>query len=307
MSASFQTTLSQFLSQAQTKELKTSSYSKEYMDLKVRISFGMGAPARIPWIAFITNDMQVSNGFYPCYLYYKEEKVLVLSYGVSETNEFENTWPNEVIEGSQLISEYFNKKVARYGGSYVFKAYQVNLNKDDVELIDTETKEIASEEQIDNDLRLILDKYKQCFDVVEQKQSTGEVGIGLFYMEKQLEDFLIQNWENTDLGKRMDLIIEEGELISQQYRTDIGPIDILAKDKQTGNYVVIELKKNQTSDDTVGQIARYMGWVQERLNGKDVKGIIISGANDKKLEYAAKMFPQVEVYTYSIDFKLRKS
>ena len=84
---------------------------------------------------------------------------------------------------------------------------------------------------------------------------------GLFYMEKQLEDFLILNWENTELGKKYELIVEEGELISQQFRTDIGPIDILARDKRTGTYVVIELKKNQTSDDTVGQLARYMGWI----------------------------------------------
>ena len=64
-------------------------------------------------------------------------------------------------------------------------------------------------------------------------------------METQLEDFIIYNWKNTELGKRFDLIIEEGELVSQQYRTEIGNMDILAKDKKTGDYVVIELKKNQ--------------------------------------------------------------
>ena len=34
---------------------------------------------------------------------------------------------------------------------------------------------------------------------------------------------------------------------SQQFPTDIGRIDILAKDKSDGCYVVIELKRNQTS------------------------------------------------------------
>ena len=65
--------------------------------------------------------------------------------------------------------------------------------------------------------------------------------------------------------KQYDLIEKDGELKSQQYRTDIGPIDILAREKNTNNYVVIELKRNQTSDSTVGQIARYMGWVEEHL------------------------------------------
>ncbi|MBI3956999.1 MAG: DUF91 domain-containing protein, partial [Candidatus Kerfeldbacteria bacterium] len=68
----------------------------------------------------------------------------------------------------------------------------------------------------------------------------------LFYMESQLEDFLINNWEKTEFGKKYDLIEEDGALVSQQFRTDIGIIDILAKDKKTTQLVVIELKKSQT-------------------------------------------------------------
>ena len=48
----------------------------------------------------------------------------------------------------------------------------------------------------------------------------------------QLEDFLIENWEGTELGQKYDLIKEEGELKSQQYKTDIGRIDILVQDKK---------------------------------------------------------------------------
>ena len=81
-----------------------------------------------------------------------------------------------------------------------------------------------------------------------------------FQIEKHLEDFLIANWESTTLGNQFELIEEDGELKSQQYPTTIGKIDLLVKDKLNGNYVVIELKRGQTSDDTVGQITRYMGW-----------------------------------------------
>jgi restriction system protein len=45
-------------------------------------------------------------------------------------------------------------------------------------------------------------------------------------MESQLEDFLIENWEKTELGKKYDLIEENNETVSQQFRTDIGIIDI---------------------------------------------------------------------------------
>jgi len=129
----------------------------------------------------------------------------------------------------------------------------------------------------------------------------------LFYMESQLEDFLIENWDKTELGKRYDLIEEDGELKSQQYRTGIGIIDILAEDRKTKQLVVIELKKNQTSDDTIGQLTRYMGWLEEhKTNGKPTKGIIIAAQYDDRLHYALKKVKDVEVYLYRVDFKLEE-
>jgi hypothetical protein len=137
------------------------------------------------------------------------------------------------------------------------------------------------------------------------EESSEIVNPALFYMESQLEDFLIENWDKTELGSKYDLIEEDGELVSQQYKTDIGRIDILAQDKKTKQYVVIELKKNQTSDDTVGQIARYMGWLEDhKTNGKSVKGVIIAAQYDERLHYALKKVNDIEVYLYRIDFKL---
>ncbi len=295
--------LNDFILQAQQNNLKTSTYPKEWDSLRLRISFGMGAPARIPWVAFVAPDMEVSKGFYPVYLYYKDSNTLILSYGISETEEFGKSWPSEIMSSAQTITAYFDKKVARYGDSFVFKAYKVNVKGNKVELAYPESKKVASSQDIESDLDTLLDYYKNAVNLSSSRISP-ELSQGLFYMEKQLEDFLIANWPHTELGKKLDLIIEEGELLSQQYKTDLGPIDILAKDKKTGSYVVIELKKNQTSDDTIGQLARYMGWI--RLNKKDdkVRGIIIAGQYDKKLDYALKMVPNTEVFIYEVDFKL---
>lgn len=95
-------------------------------------------------------------------------------------------------------------------------------------------------------------------------------------------------------------------MVSQQCRTDIGAIDILARDKSSKGYVVIELKKNQTSDDTIGQLTRYMGWIREKKKDNNVKGIIIAGQYDKKLEFALKMVPNTEVFLYEVTFKLNE-
>ena len=128
-----------------------------------------------------------------------------------------------------------------------------------------------------------------------------------FGLEKHFEDFLVANWEQTELGRKYDLIEEKGELVSQQYATDIGRIDLLVRDKKDGSYVVIELKKGQTSDDTVGQLTRYVGWVKENLpNGKPVKGIIIAQFEDERLRYALKAIPKAEFFVYKVNFSLEK-
>ena len=297
--------LNEFLLQTKEDNLKTSSYPKEWDGLRVRVSFGMGMPARIPWIAFIAPDMAVSKGFYPVYLYYKELETLILAYGISETEEFGTSWPPEIMNSTQTISAFFDRDVPRYGNSFVFKAYKIKFSDKVVQYISSENGTVQGEKDIESDLKTIFDYYKKAASIIPVT-TIPEIGQGLFYMEKQLEDFLIQNWNKTELGEKYDLIIEDGEPMSQQYRTDIGPIDILARDKSSKSYVVIELKKNQTSDDTVGQLTRYMGWIRKFKGDNGVMGIIIAGQYDKKLEYALGMVPNTEVFVYEVDFKLRR-
>lgn len=302
----WQTILNTFILQTQKTDLKTASYPKEWTGLRMKVSFGMGAPARVPWIAFIAPDMAVSKGFYPVYLYYKDLETLVLSYGISETEEFGTSWPAEIMSTAPTITGFFDKDVPRYGNSFVFKAYKIKMLGDSVSYYASDGITNLSEKDINADLQTIFDYYKKVVSIVPSS-ITSEISQGLFYMEKQLEDFIIQNWDKTELGKKYDLIIEDGELVSQQFRTDIGPIDILAKDKVSKNYVVIELKKNQTSDDTVGQLTRYMGWIKNHKSDQNVFGIIIAGQYDKKLEYALGMVPNTDVFIYEVDFRIRKA
>ncbi len=296
--------LKNFIFQAQAGDLKTSAYPKEWADLKVKVSFGMGAPARIPWISLLAPEITTSNGIYPVYLYYKDFQTLILAYGVSETKEFSKSWPAEIMNSAETISAYFNQKVPRYGDSFVFKAYKVTIEDKQIAIKYADGKRDTTEVDLNADLETITEYYRKIVSISDPSVMPNEISQGLFYMEKQLEDFIIQNWRSTELGKKYDLIIEEGELLSQQFRTDIGPIDILAKDKKTGSYVVIELKRNQTSDDTVGQLARYMGWIKEHKKDDNVRGVIIAGQYDKKLDYARSMISNIDVFIYQVDFKL---
>lgn len=131
------------------------------------------------------------------------------------------------------------------------------------------------------------------------------VDLDNFGMESHLEDFLIANWNKTIFGKKYELIYDEGDLISQQYHTTVGEIDILAKAKDGEEFLVIELKKGRTSDAVVGQILRYIAWVRENMaNGKAVKGTVVVLDVDDKLKYALKELKDIKLYTYQVNFKL---
>lgn len=129
-----------------------------------------------------------------------------------------------------------------------------------------------------------------------------------FALEKHLEDFLVKNWQNTDLGKKYDVYQEEGEIVGQQYPSDTGPIDILAISKDKKELLVVELKKGRASDNVVGQIQRYMGFVLEELaeEGQTVKGVIIALENDKRIKRALAVAANIEFYQYQVSFKLFK-
>ena len=129
-----------------------------------------------------------------------------------------------------------------------------------------------------------------------------------FSLEKHLEDFLVKNWNSTELGKEYIIYEEDGEPSGQQYATDTGPIDILAISKDKKTLLVIELKKGKASDSVVGQILRYMDYVVEVLAEPDqtVRGIVIALDDDKKLRRALAMLSDVKFYSYKVNFKLVK-
>ncbi len=139
---------------------------------------------------------------------------------------------------------------------------------------------------------------------------TAEVveDLAAFTMEKHLEDFLVQNWAQTDLGKEYDIYAEEGEN-GQQYQTDTGPLDILAISKDKKTLLVVELKKGRASDMVVGQTLRYMGYVQDVLaeEGQTVKGVIIALEDDQRIRRALAMTPIIQFYRYQVSFKLVKA
>ncbi len=129
-----------------------------------------------------------------------------------------------------------------------------------------------------------------------------------FALEEHLEEFLVQNWTHTELGKEYDIFEDEDETSGQQYATDTGEIDVLAISKDKKRLLVVELKRGRASDAVVGQVLRYMGYVQEELAEKNqtVYGAIIALDDDQRIRRALAIVPNIEFYRYQVSFKLVK-
>jgi restriction system protein len=129
-----------------------------------------------------------------------------------------------------------------------------------------------------------------------------------FALEKHLEDFLVQNWAQTELGKDYDIFEEDGEKVGQQYPSDTGPLDVLAIKKDKSELLVVELKKGRASDAVVGQVLRYMGFVAQELAepNQTVRGVIIAQEDDQRIKRALAVTPNISFYRYQVSFKLQK-
>lgn len=128
-----------------------------------------------------------------------------------------------------------------------------------------------------------------------------------FSYEDDLENFIIENFDQLGLGDGIKIYTDQNGERGQYYSTDVGEIDILALDS-CGNFIVIELKSDYARDKAVGQVLRYMGWVQKNLatQGQMVRGIIICGRDDKGLIAAAStVADKIDIKIYRLNIELR--
>ncbi len=126
-----------------------------------------------------------------------------------------------------------------------------------------------------------------------------------FALESHLEEFIDQNWRNINFGSRL-VRYQTDDQDGRQFPAGPWSIDFLCTNQDTGDLVVIELKRGKTSDSTVGQVLRYISWVKENIAepNQGVRGIIIAKEVDDALRYAVKDLDNVSILNYKVDFKL---
>lgn len=128
-------------------------------------------------------------------------------------------------------------------------------------------------------------------------------------LEKHLEEFLIRNWDKTPFFNDYEIYKNtEGQTIGQQFNAcGYDRIDILAQSKDGLTLLVIELKKAKGTDETVGQLLRYMGYMNTiKEENQVVRGMIIAHEANERIQHALSMVPNVEFYAYKLHFSLTR-
>lgn len=139
-------------------------------------------------------------------------------------------------------------------------------------------------------------KIKGEVKVKGQVTANGKEEAG-FDQELRLQYLLQRNWSKTPFAN--DWLLKGCEYDTHE----IGRIDLLAQHKKEPRWLVIELKLLESSDQTVGQTLRYMGWVKENLSDKEhkVEGIIISKSAGESIRYALLCVPTIKLMLYTLE------
>jgi len=118
-----------------------------------------------------------------------------------------------------------------------------------------------------------------------------------------------KNWKSASLGKEYDIYELDGEIVGQQFPSDTVSLDILAISKDRKTFLEVELQKGRVSDNIVGQIQRYMGYVKEDLAEphQHVIGIITGSEDDLKIRRAFSVTNNIEFYRNKVNLGFKYS
>ena len=112
-------------------------------------------------------------------------------------------------------------------------------------------------------------------------------------MERDLEEFLAQDLDRLESGLT---------LIDRQFRTEVGIIDILAKDREN-RLVAIELKVGEAKDSAVRQVAGYLGSLTRSNAGRQAaRAMLVASAFSDRARMAASVIAGLSLLVYKVNF-----
>ena len=150
---------------------------------------------------------------------------------------------------------------------------------------------VAAEESEDDDVDEV--------DANEMQRDERE-----FAYERDLKNFLAKNLQVIEPS--LTLYRDEDGITGIEFPAGGRFIDILAIDA-SGAFVTIELKVSKGYDRAIGQLLRYIGWIEKNLaDDKPVRGIIIAAKITDDLKLACSCIKGVKLFEYELAVQLQE-
>jgi hypothetical protein len=131
-----------------------------------------------------------------------------------------------------------------------------------------------------------IGKWEKAKELTKKAENVKEAKRKLMQrlQEKQVEDFFRDNLSLIESGLKL---FKKGKRMGQQFETPGGGIIDLLTVTPDDKFVVIEFKRDETSDESIGQVLRYMGWVRKNLSPTEiVRSYIVAYDFDQYIAYA---------------------
>jgi len=150
----------------------------------------------------------------------------------------------------------------------------------------------------------VPEDYKEAVKWFRKAAEQGFAAAHEFAYETDLRDFLASN---LHVIRPSLTLYQDGDISGVEFPVGERRIDILAVEDEK-DFVVIELKVSKGYDRAVGQLLRYMAWIEQNLAepGQKVKGMIIARRISDDLRLATSRVSDVELYEYQMSISLSR-
>ncbi|MFZ4580915.1 MAG: hypothetical protein ACOYOB_21230, partial [Myxococcota bacterium] len=122
------------------------------------------------------------------------------------------------------------------------------------------------------------------------------------FTERALEEHLEQHWSDTPFAQDgIELATPKVHgYAGRQVLTQVNSIDLLGFQEQARRWWVFELKRDRAADAVVGQVSRYMGWMDRQRSAHDAStvGAIIVQKADLKLRCAVEPHERLTLWEF---------
>lgn len=149
----------------------------------------------------------------------------------------------------------------------------------------------------------IYEKMANADESSQIEEDTEPTDSAEFAYEADLRNYLAKNLSIIEPGLKL---FQDEEITGVEFDVGGRRIDILAIDTK-GALVVIELKVSRGYDRVVGQLMRYMAWIQKNQAelSQHVRGIIVAREITEDLLLACSLVPGVQLFEYELSLKLK--